>query len=305
MGPTASGKSALAIHLAQELGGVILNADAMQCYDGLPMLTAQPSQADKQAAPHALYGIWPVLSHGHAMRWQQAAADAIDRTLAAGKLPILVGGTGMYVKLLSDGMAPVPEIDSQIRAQVRAMNVAEARAQLQQHDPIMAARLKAGDTHRIARALEVVLHTGKSLAQWQQLEVPPLIAPERFIYAYIDIPRELLYERINLRFDQMMQSGVLDEVRGLLAQLELLPHIEDFPILHSHGFPELADYLQGKATLEDAIIKAKQHTRNYAKRQVTWIRNQLLPEALAIPFVWQPEAEEIMLRLREMIDRRC
>lgn len=319
MGPTASGKSALAIHLAQQFGGVILNADAMQCYDGLPILTAQPTAADKAKAEHRLYSMWEPLSHGHAALWQEAAAVAIKQAQAAGQLPILVGGTGMYVKLLSDGIAPVPEISLELRTKVRAMPVEQAYAELQQHDAAMAARLKPTDTQRIGRALEVVLQTGTSLLEWQKANALPLIAPERMVYSYIDIPREVVYARIDQRFDQMMKAGALEEVEALISLLQAkqsnpgalldgagLFHAvrkSGIPLLKSCGFPELCAYLDGEMTLEEATAKAQQHSRNYAKRQLTWIRNQLPESALAIPHEWQEKAEEIVPVLRKIIDR--
>lgn len=304
MGPTASGKSAFSIHVAQHFGGVILNADAMQCYRGLPLLTAQPNADERAAAPHRLYDIWEPFFYGHAALWQARAAEEIRQLDAQGTLPILVGGTGMYVKLLSGGLASVPPISSQIRAQVRGMTGRQASDKLQMIDPVMSARLKAGDTQRVKRALEVMLQTGKSLALWQQENAPPLVDPDRFVYCYMAIQREEVYARIDARFDAMLAAGVMDEVERLETQRKIHAPESDCPLLKAHGFPELSAYLRGEMSYEAAILKAKQHTRNYAKRQMTWIRNQLPPGAVAIAHNWPDMQGEIMLHLRKMIDRQ-
>lgn len=271
MGPTASGKSALGMVLAQKLNAVIINADTMQCYADLRTITARPSDADEAATEHQLYGMWQADVIGSAMRWQEAAAAAIRSVIARGKTPLLLGGTGMYLQGLTQGIAPVPPISDEIRQKVR--NHKAAYEALQNLDPIMASRLKAGDTQRIARALEVVLQTGKSLSQWHEQAVEPLFNPSQFRYAYIDIARDEVYARIHLRFDQMMQQGALAEVEELMHRLPSA-RLSDYPILKAHGVPELMGYLRGERPLEDAVDKAKQHTRNYAKRQMTWIRNQ-------------------------------
>lgn len=298
MGPTASGKSALGMVLAQKLNAVILNADTMQCYADLRTITARPSQEDEAATEHQLYGMWQADVIGSAMLWQQAAVPAIQAVMARGKTPLLLGGTGMYLQGLTHGIAPVPTISNEIRQQVRSHEAAYEA--LQQLDPLMASRLKAGDTQRIARALEVVMETGKSLDYWHKLPMQSMFNPSQFRYAYIDIAREEVYARIHWRFDQMMDQGALEEVEELMNRLPAAK-LSDYPILKAHGVPELMGYLRGERPLDDAVDKAKQHTRNYAKRQMTWIRNQckgagviaygtdsaLLDEACFLPIISQ------------------
>ncbi len=315
MGPTASGKSALGMVLAQKLNAVILNADTMQCYADLRTITARPSEADEATTEHQLYGMWSADVIGSAMLWQEAAVAAIRSVIASGKTPLLLGGTGMYLQGLTKGIAPVPAISAQVREKVRNLSPRRMTGSgcrhedgmtlyehLQALDPAMAARLKAGDTQRIARALEVILETGKSLDYWHQQPIQTLFKPEQFRYAYIDIARQEVYARIDWRFDQMMQQGALAEVEELMHRLDpslraakrrgnpeaadsedgLLrsqePARKDalsiYPILKAHGVPELMGYLRGERSLDDSVDKAKQHTRNYAKRQMTWIRNQ-------------------------------
>ncbi len=315
MGPTASGKSAIGLHLAQKLNAVIINADAMQCYQDLQIITARPGDEEMAQVPHRLYGIWPWDFHGHAAAWCELATQAIHDVLAAGRTPILVGGTGMYIKTLMEGIAPVPEISSAVRRKVQALAYAEAIppptpslkerglfSYLRRIDPVMAARLKPGDTQRIIRALEVMEQTGRSLAEWQAERTPPPFEPQRFRCFKVAIPREVLYARINARFDSMMEMGALKEVRALMEKVDgqwdscdMLdkkltknpdhPSIpsSQYPILKAHGLPELMAYLHGEMSLEDAIAKAQQNTRHYAKRQETWLRHQI-PRAEAVPY---------------------
>lgn len=249
---------------------VILNADAMQCYAALPILTAQPSAADFTAASHALYGMWRPEMHGNAQLWLQAATSEIIAAWARGLLPILVGGTGMYIRTLLEGFHAMPTIAEAVREEVRAMAHDTRRTLLLQHDPMSAATLKAGDTQRISRALEVVLSSGKPMAYYQaQPKTPPL--PQAKLNAYVlDLPREALYARIDTRFDSMMAAGALEEVQAFLSAHPPL----GTPIFKAQGLPELAAHLAGTWSLDAAVSKAKQHTRNYAKRQLTWARQQ-------------------------------
>lgn len=278
IGPTASGKSALAIEVACRRDTVIINADAMQMYRDLHVITARPSLAEMQQADHALYGHWAGHVHGTAALWVSEAVPAIRSAWDAGKLPLLVGGTGMYIRALMEGLSPIPPVPMPVVEEVRALEAkggTEAvRAALVAADPVMAARLEPGDTQRNMRALEVVHGTGKSLAEWQSHPpVPPL--PEAQFRVYAMRPeREALYAAIDVRFEAMMEAGALDEVRALMA-LALPAHL---PVLKAHGVPELSAYLRGDMALDQAVAKAQQHTRNYAKRQMTWIRQQL-PEA--------------------------
>ncbi len=269
-GPTGSGKSALAMQWAMERGGVILNADAMQMYADVRILTARPSMEDEARVPHRLYGIWQAAEVGSVTRWLEVVIHEIRRCWSEGKLPILVGGTGMYIKVLMEGISPIPDIPSDIRQEVRAMPHTSLHPTLAAVDAAMAARLKPGDTQRLARALEVIRTTGRSLADWQkEPRTPPL--PEAQFNLYIHtLPRETLYERINQRVHIMVEEGAIEEVEALL-RLGLPPAM---PLSQAVGVPEFTAYLQNIIPLEEAITRTQQHSRNYAKRQETWMRNQ-------------------------------
>ncbi len=293
MGPTASGKSALGVSIAKRIGGAIINADAMQCYADLRIITARPSESEMHGVPHHLYGIWSARTKGNAALWQAAAIAKIHEVWAAGQVPILLGGTGMYIKSLTEGLSPVPIISDEVKAHVTALpSLYEA---LQQHDSQMAERLKPNDTQRITRALEVVLQTGRSLADWQAEATNAPFSAEQCHFAQVDIPREVLYDRINRRFESMVHSGALDEISALKAQFSA-EEVEQlrFPILKSLGVPELMAYLDGELSLEDAIAKAQQLTRNYAKRQLTWARGQVKGAAM-VPWDGGDEAVEAWL----------
>lgn len=273
-GPTASGKSGLALDIARRANGIIINADSMQVYDGLPRLTAQPDAADRAAAPHRLYGVLPPAQSCSAARWRDMALVAIDETLAAGRLPVVVGGTGFYIRTLTDGISPMPEVPANVRTRLAAQIEQEGNEafhrRLAARDPVMAARLHPSNTQRLIRAMEVLEHTGKSLAEWQALPAdgpPPHL---RFIKVALLPPRDVLYPRCDKRFLQMIEDGVLDEVRAFPA-----PQETPWPLHKALGYPELRAYLDGTCTREDAIIQAQQSTRNYAKRQVTWFRHQM------------------------------
>lgn len=269
-GPTASGKSALAMRVADARAAVIINADAMQCYDGLPILTARPSTADAARHPHLLYGLWQPEQHGNVAQWVEAATRAITQAWADGKLPILVGGTGMYLKLLMEGLSDVPAIPAEIHTQVDAM-VPEARYRLlQARDHVMAGRLNAGDTQRVFRALEVVLATDKSLADWQAGGATPALPQAHYHCVSVTLPREQLYANIDTRFEIMLRAGALGEVKDFLAQHPT----GTTPIFKAVGYPELVSYLAGEKTLAEATALAQQKSRNYAKRQMTWARGQ-------------------------------
>ncbi len=278
VGPTASGKTALAIAAAGKRPTVILNGDAMQMYAPLSVITARPTIEEMQAAEHRMYGIWPGEFEGNAQAWLDVIVQEIRAAWAAGKRPLVVGGTGMYLKALMEGFSPVPPVKPEIREALRVYEeqrsyegrkvvAAALYSMLEKEDPAMAVKLKPGDTQRIMRALEVIRSTGKSLALWQvEGAVKPVDA--RFnVYALMP-EREALYDKINRRFILMMDEGALDEAR---AVRDLPRHL---PMLQSHGMPELLAYLDGTMGLEEAVQRAQQHTRNYAKRQVTWIRNQ-------------------------------
>jgi tRNA dimethylallyltransferase len=273
-GPTASGKSALAVELARAHDGVVINADSAQVYADLRLLTARPSADEEAEAPHTLFGHVDAADTGYsAARWASEASAAIDTALAAGKLPILVGGTGLYLRTLIDGIAPVPEIDAVVRAEVRALPVADAHAALARADPAAAARLSANDTTRVARALEVVRATGRSLADWQSASVGG-IGDRIALHAGILLPdRAWLFDRIDARAALMLEHGAIDEVAALLARA--LP--TDAPIRRTIGVPEIGALLGGHATPAETLAALRLVTRRYAKRQYTWFRNQPPP----------------------------
>jgi tRNA dimethylallyltransferase len=269
-GPTASGKSALALALAERTNGVIVNADSAQVYRDLPILSAAPSPADMARAAHRLFGYLDGSQPSSAAQWAQRARDEIRDVHSHGRLPILVGGTGLYLRTLLEGIAPVPLIDEAVRRQVREAPVEENRARLMAVDAATAARLKPMDKTRIARALEVVLSTGRSLSEWQkqleggiadQLELRPIILLP---------PRDWLYRRCDERFVSMMDQGAVDEVKALLAR-QLDPEL---PIMRSIGVREIGAYLSGRISLPEAVAAGQQATRRYAKRQYTWFAHQ-------------------------------
>jgi tRNA dimethylallyltransferase len=269
-GPTASGKSVLAIAKARRRGGVIINADASQLYVDIPILSAQPSAVDRAEVPHLLYGELPGAESCSAARWADMARRAIASTQAEGRLPILVGGTGLYLQSLLDGIAPVPPIASAVRAEVRALAPAAVRAALEVEDPAMASRLHPNDPQRNARALEVLRATGRSLLVWQQAPREGGLADRMALEALLLVaPRDLLAQRIDARFRAMMTAGALEEVRRLAAQ-DLPPGL---PVMKALGVPPLLAHLRGLLPLEEAVATACRQTRAYAKRQRTWFES--------------------------------
>lgn len=269
-GPTASGKSALALELARRQDAVVINADASQVYADLAVLTARPSAEEMTAVPHRLFGYIGGGEACTAARWAEDAKREIAEALRAGKLPVLVGGTGLYIRTLLDGIAPVPDIKPDIRAQVRALPVSVAYAALQTEDAQGAERLAPGDSSRVARALEVVRSTGKPLGWWHQhmeggigdrINLRPLLLLP---------PRDWLFERCDQRFVGMLEQGAVDEVRMLMARK--LP--AELPIMRAIGVREIAAWLAGDISREEMIAYAQAATRQYAKRQYTWFSNQ-------------------------------
>lgn len=282
-GPTASGKSDLAVRLALRLAGcgqeaVVINADSAQVYADLAVLSARPDAGEMAGIEHRLYGAWDGAASCSAADWAEAARAEIAALHARGAVPILVGGTGLYIRTLLDGIAPVPPIDPAIRAAVRALPVAEAHARLALLDPARAARLHPADTARVARALEVVRATGRTLARWQEHKEGG-IAGAIDLRPCILLPgRAWLYERCDRRFAQMLERGAIAEVAALLARA--LP--PDAPVLRAIGVPEIAAYLGGEISLEQAQNRGAQATRRYVKRQFTWLRHQFPAEWLRI-----------------------
>lgn len=274
-GPTASGKSDLAIRLTKALEmhgrrGVVINADSAQVYADLEILSARPSLDDMQGVEHRLYGEWDGAQACSAADWAERARVEIAHTHELGAVPILVGGTGLYIRTLLEGIAPIPAIDPQVREAVRDMPLAEAALALQAEDPERAAKLGPADSARIRRALEVVRSSGHSLSHWQQ-QVSGGIGGAVNLHPAILLPdRAWLYDRCDRRFASMLQRGAIEEVEALLARL-LAP---DLPVMRAIGVPEIADFLRGTAILEDAAARGSQSTRNYVKRQITWLRHQ-------------------------------
>jgi len=277
-GPTASGKSALSLRLAKDLNGVIINADSMQVYDGLRIVTACPSEEDEAAAPHRLYRFLDPSETCSAAFWAEKARAEIDRAWAQGQTPIVIGGTGMYFKVLLEGIAKIPEIDPEIRAEVRKQCEEQGsehlHAELAEYDPPAHARLFPGDSQRISRAVEVFRSTGKSLSEWQKDTEPGLMQAEdeagKILKLIINPEREELYDRCNRRFDLMLGQGALEEVAALKVR-NLDPNL---PVMRALGVPSLLAILEGTVDREVAIEDAKMQTRRFAKRQLTWFRNQ-------------------------------
>jgi tRNA dimethylallyltransferase len=273
-GPTASGKSALALRLAEATGGSIINADSAQVYRDLPILSAAPSAEERGRAEHLLYGALDGAQPCSAADWAELASTEIERLQGEGRLPILVGGTGLYLRTLLDGIAPVPAIDPAIRAGVRAASVGENLAALALLDPVAAATLNPGDTTRIARALEVVKSTGKTLAAWQEHREGGIGDAINLEALVLLPPRSWLYERCDRRFAEMVELGALNEVRELLARkLD-----SNLPVMCAIGVSELSAHLRGEWTLDEAIAAGQQATRRYAKRQYTWFAHQPPPD---------------------------
>ncbi len=271
-GPTASGKSALALMLAEKHNGTIINADSAQVYRDLRIVTARPSVEEEARSPHRLFGHVDAADTGYsAARWAAEAREEIDRAAGNGSLPILVGGTGLYLRTLIDGIAPVPPIDPDIRARVRAMNLADAYAELTHVDREQAARLNPADTTRIARALEVILSSGRSLAEWRRERVGGIGDRIALTATILLPPRDWLNERIDRRFAAMVAEGAMEEVAALIAREDVSL---EAPVRRAIGMPELAAAALGDITLDDAIARASLATRQYAKRQYTWFRNQ-------------------------------
>lgn len=274
-GPTCSGKSAVALMLALRFDGVVINADSMQVYRELRIVTARPSETDEAICPHRLYGIRPAAEPGSVAWWRGAALVAMREAWRCGKLPILCGGTGLYLASLTDGLTDIPDPGALARSQARAL-LAEIGAEalhrrLLQIDPDTAATVRPSDGQRIARAWEVLHGTGRSLAEWHRTaRLPP--APARFSALLLAPPRAMLRAAIARRFEQMLQGGAIDEVAGLL-RLGLAP---DLPVMRAMGVPELAAMLRGEIDLEQARTRAITSQGRYTKRQATWFAHHAL-----------------------------
>jgi tRNA dimethylallyltransferase len=284
-GPTASGKSALALELAQKTGGVVINTDSMQVYRDLRVITARPTVAEEALVPHRLYGCVDAGVNFSAGAWVADAVHVLAEVRAENRLPIFIGGSGLYFKALTRGLSAVPPVPAEIRDAVRARlerdGVEALHAELAQRDPVSAERLKPRDRTRVARALEVVEATGRSLNDWHREGLPPLLPEGEYNAVFLAPERDQLYARIDARFDAMLAAGALEEVTALAAR-KLDPSL---PAMKAHGVPALIRHLKGDITREEAADIGRADTRHYAKRQFTWFRHQL-PE-----FEWvKPEA---------------
>lgn len=274
-GPTASGKSALAVRLAAEHGGVVVNADSMQVYDTLNVLTARPQPGEMGGIEHRLYGHVPAGAAYSTGDWQREATGLVAELRERGKLPVFVGGTGLYFRALTGGLSDMPSIPGDIRERVRARLIHEGaealHRDLAERDPQTAARLMPGDGQRILRALEVLETTGKSITAFQSATVPAVIDPDRAEKIVVLPDRAVLAARINQRFGLMLKAGAVEEVKALLAQ-NLSPAM---PAMKAIGVPQIAAMLAGEMREAEVIERGAAATRQYAKRQMTWFRNQL------------------------------
>lgn len=275
-GPTASGKSALAARRAAERGGIVVNADSMQVYRELRILTARPTEAEEAAVPHRLYGFRRAAEPYSVAEWLKDLAPLVTAAREGGLPLVIVGGTGLYFKALLEGLSPVPDIPVDIRvhwrAEAAAKDSAELHAILRERDPAMAARLVASDPQRIVRALEVLEATGQSLLDWQQVQGEALLSEAEAELLFVSPPRETLYARCDARLDRMLEAGALEEVRRLAA-LGLDPGL---PVMRVLGVGPLLAHVQGMLPLDAALAEAKTETRRYAKRQLTWAKRNMI-----------------------------
>ncbi|CAN7366201.1 tRNA (adenosine(37)-N6)-dimethylallyltransferase MiaA [Neorhizobium tomejilense] len=274
-GPTASGKSALALRLAREKNGVVINADSMQVYDTLRVLTARPAEDEMEGVPHLLYGHVPATRAYSTGEWLRDVTALLPELAREGRLPVFVGGTGLYFKALTGGLSDMPEISQDIRCEVRLRLKEEGpealHAELSTRDATVAANLEPKDGQRIVRALEVLAETGRSIAEFQGRQGPVVIDPSRAKKLVVLPDRKLLHERIDRRFATMLETGAVDEVRALLA----LDPAPDLPVVKAIGVVQIAEMLEGRMSREEVIERGSALTRQYAKRQMTWFRNQM------------------------------
>ncbi len=295
-GPTASGKSALAIALARTLGGTVINADSMQVYADLRIITARPTAEEEAQVPHLLFGHVDAARLHSVARWLDDARAAVEAVRAEGRIPIVTGGTGLYFRALTEGLSDVPRVPDDVRARVRASAqgraVEDLHAELAAKDPETAARLRPSDPQRILRALEVIEATGKPLVSFQGPRSGRAVDPARAVSVFLAPDRDVLRARIDARFDAMMRAGALEEVRALAAR-GLDPAL---PAMRAHGVPGLISALRGEISMQEAVERGKGDTRRYSKRQHTWFRHQAPDFVPAAP----EEAEaRILARLAE------
>ncbi|RYG60610.1 MAG: tRNA (adenosine(37)-N6)-dimethylallyltransferase MiaA [Alphaproteobacteria bacterium] len=266
-GPTASGKTGAGIEVAEFLGGEVVNADSRQVYSKISIIAAAPNEAETARVPHHLFEFVDPAARMSAQRWSDMCSAKIDEMVARGKVPVVVGGTGLYLRTLMEGLSDIPDVPIAVELEYSDMPLEERYAHLQDVDPVLAAKLHPSDTQRITRGLVVYTHTGVPLSEWQAM--PPKAPPYRFRKLAISPDRELLYSRIETRWGQMVEAGVVDEVRALKDAGYTL----DMPGLQGLGIAEIYDYLDGNLSWDETARQAVQGTRHYAKRQVTWLRN--------------------------------
>jgi tRNA dimethylallyltransferase len=295
-GPTASGKSALAQSVARRHGGEVVNADSMQVYRDLRILTARPTPQEEQTVPHRLFGHVDGAENYSVGRWLEDFKATLDELAARGRVAVVAGGTGLYFKAALQGLSDIPTVPAEVRAKVRegarGRPPQELHAELARVDPIMASRLRPSDPQRILRALEIFAATGRSLAQLQGARTPPLLDSVACPAFFIAPSRPELFARINARFDKMIEAGALDEARALGSRgLDPL-----LPVMRAHGVPHLLSFFDGRMSLDEAIERGKSDTRHYAKRQVTFARHQL-PS-----FLWL-EGEDMETRILAALEQ--
>jgi tRNA dimethylallyltransferase len=290
-GPTASGKTGLAIRLARRYRGAVVNADSMQVYRDLSIITARPTAEEEAAARHVMFGHVDAAENYSVGKWLEDARAAIDAAEAEGLMPIVTGGTGMYFKALTEGLSDIPQVPDEVRAAVRAasegVDTPVLHADLAARDPAGASTLRPNDRQRVVRALEVYQAFGRSIVSWRGERSGAVLKPGEWAGIFLDPDRDLLYSRIDARFDAMISLGALEEVRAL-ARRRLDPAL---PAMRAHGVPWLLRALRDEMTLPEAIERAKTDTRHYAKRQFTWFRHQAEGWTWAAP----DEAEDVVV----------
>jgi tRNA dimethylallyltransferase len=319
VGPTASGKSALGLEVARRMsvrlagrefaGGTVINMDSMQVYRELPIITAQPTAAEQASAPHRLYGVLPAWEVGTAARWADMALAEIEAVFDAGRLPVLVGGTGLYLKALTEGLSPIPPIPAEVRAASRALwetlGADGFHARLAARDPQTARRLAVNDRQRQVRAWEVLEATGRSITAWQQESGTGASADWRFVVVLLAPERGWLRTRHERRFTAMVQAGAVEEVKALEHTLGARGRLGNLtldgvalPALKAHGVPELRAYLHGIMTLEDAVRRAVLNTSQYAKRQMTWVRHKIIAD-----LTMESKGDDVLAEFEKFLDK--
>jgi tRNA dimethylallyltransferase len=305
IGATASGKSALALDVAERFGGVVINADSMQVYAELRIVTNRPAPAEEARAPHRLYGFRPAREAYSTARWLADVARELAEARARGLLPVIVGGTGLYFKALTEGLSAIPEIAADIRAHYRLRaetEPAEAlHADLLRRDAATAATIRPSDPQRIARALEVLEATGRPLSWWHARKEPPLLSAADVLPVVVERDRAALYRRCDERFDRMIAAGAIEEARTVDA----LCLDASLPAMRAVGLPPLIAFARGEISLDEASNRAKTATRNYAKRQLTWIRNNFISQKSHFAQELQGTKGEINLFIRNRLTASC